>query len=262
MKVGYVQFSPVRYDVRANIEAVGRLLDGVQADLLVLPELANSGYVYRTPDELAPHTESGDGSGLYLAALIGMAAHTGGVIVTGFSERTDNGLYNAAAAVDSKGILQIYRKTHLFNREKLLFNPGDTGFHVFTVRGVVIGMMVCFDWVFPEAARALVLKGAQIIAHPSNLVLPYCQRAMLTRSLENAAFSITTNRYGTEIADEVSLTFSGASQIVDTKGNLLLNASVSGDAVGLCEIDPAQADDKFMTPLNHLLHDRRPECYT
>lgn len=261
VKVGYVQFCPMRYDVQANIEAVERLLDGVQADVLVLPELANSGYAYRSTAELAPYAEPGDGSGRYLSALKQQAARTGGVIISGFAEQAPEGIYNSAAAVDASGVIQVYRKTHLFNREKLLFLPGNTGFRVFQARGCTIGMMVCFDWVFPEAARALALRGAQLIAHPSNLVLPYCQRAMLTRSLENALFSITTNRYGTESVDDVTLGFSGASQVVDTKGNIRLSAGTSGDAVGICEIDISEANNKMMTALNHLLEDRRPEWY-
>jgi len=61
-----------------------------------------------------------------------------------------------------------------------------------------VGMMVCFDWAFPEVARALALKGADLIGHPANLVLTYCQQAMVTRCIENLVFAVTANRYGTE----------------------------------------------------------------
>ncbi len=261
MIVGLVQFAPARYDVAANVAQVERLLRDVRADLLVLPELANSGYMYASPEELAPHSEPGDGSGPFLSALRELAAETGGLIVTGFAERASNGLYNSAAAVTGDGALSVYRKTHLFFEEQDLFLPGDTGFSVLEWAGARIGMMVCFDWYFPESARTLALRGAQIIAHPSNLVLPHCQTAMVTRCLENRVFAVTTNRYGTETLGEKSLTFTGASQLMNPRGERLLQAPVEGDCVLLAEIDPALADNKQPTSRNHLLNDRRPELY-
>ncbi len=260
-RVGFAQFRPVRYDVEANQVAVSGLLRDVRADLLVLPELANSGYLYAAPDELAPFSEPGDGSGPFLATLIALAAQTGGAIVAGFAEWADDKLYNSAAAVDADGVIQVYRKTHLFAGEKDLFTPGDTGFQTFTYRDVRVGMMVCFDWHFPEAARTLALRGVQVIAHPSNLVMPYCQAAMVTRCLENRVFAVTTNRYGTEEIPGVSLTFTGASQVMSPRGERLVEAPVTGDCVRVVEIDPTLADVKQINLYNDLLADRRPELY-
>ena len=90
-KIGFAQFSPTRCDVTANVAAVERLLHGVEADLLVLPELANSGYLYASPEALSPFSEPGDGSGPFLSALQRLAGRTGGVIVAGFSERAPGG---------------------------------------------------------------------------------------------------------------------------------------------------------------------------
>ena len=95
-----------------------------------------------------------------------------------------------------RGLLQTYRKVHLFNQEKRWFDPGDLPFQVERVRGVRVGMMICFDWVFPEASRALALQGADLVAHPSNLVLDYCQRVMPARCIENGVFAVTANRFG------------------------------------------------------------------
>lgn len=262
LTIGAVQFAPVRRDVAANIARVAALLRGVRADLLVLPELANSGYLYAAPAALAPYSEPGDGSGPFLAALARLAGEIGGVIVAGFAEQAGEWLYNSAAAVSAEGVLQVYRKTHLFADEKTLFRPGDTGFRIFEHAGARIGIMVCFDWYFPESARTLALAGAQIISHPSNLVLPHCQTAMVTRCLENRAYAITTNRYGTEVLpDGRSLTFTGASQILTPRGERLCQAPVAGDAVLAVEIDPALADDKRVTPRNDLFADRRPALY-
>jgi predicted amidohydrolase len=259
--IGFCQYAPVRGDVAANIERIEALLAGARADLLVLPELANSGYMYASPAHLAPHSEPGDGSGPFLSAVRSLARRSGALIVAGFAEAAGSTLYNSAAAVSEDGVMAVYRKTHLFFNEKDLFSPGDTGFFVLAHKGVRIGMMICFDWYFPESARTLALRGAQILAHPSNLVLPNCQTAMVTRSLENRVFSITCNRYGVEDLDGQSLTFTGLSQALATRGERLIQAPVEGDSVSVAEIDPARADDKHATTRNHLLNERRPEMY-
>jgi predicted amidohydrolase len=260
-RAGFVQFCPLRGNVAANVASLQGLLDGVHADLVVLPELANCGYMYASPSDLMPFTEPGDGSGLFLSALRKLAARIGGVIVAGLAERGHGGIYNSAAAISRDGVLQVYRKTHLFANEKRLFLPGDTGFQVFEHRRVRIGMMVCFDWFFPESARTLALRGAQIVAHPANLVLPYCQTAMVTRCLENRIFAITANRYGTEELAEARLTFTGASQMLDTQGRRLLEVPAEADCVAIGEIDPSLADDKRVGKHNNLFGDRRPDMY-
>jgi len=264
LTIGVVQFNPQRADPVANLRAVEHLLSSagsLQADLLVLPELANSGYLYASTPDLAHYAEPGDASGPFLGGLVELAKSTGGVIVTGFAENAGGELYNSAAAVSSTGVLQVYRKTHLFADEQDLFLPGNSGFGVFEHNGARIGMMICFDWAFPEAARSLTLNGAQIIAHPSNLVLQYCQQAMLTRSLENGVFSITCNRWGEETLGETHLRFTGGSQIVSQRGVRLAQSPEGDDAVQIVTIDPAEADDKWITPRNHRLKDRRPEMY-
>jgi len=261
MIVGTLQFNPVRHDVAANIAKVQQLLKGTRADLVVLPELANSGYMYASPGDLEPHSEMADGRGPFLTALRSLAGKMNGMIITGLAERTGRGLFNSAVAVGARGVIACYRKTHLFYEEQDLFLSGDSGFAVFEHESARIGMMICFDWYFPESARTLALLGAQIIAHPSNLVLPHCQTAMVTRCLENRVFAITTNRYGTETLGEKSLTFTGASQLMSPTGIRLLQAPVEGECLLLAEIDPMAADDKQVTTRNHVLSDRRPEMY-
>jgi predicted amidohydrolase len=260
-RVGFAQFAPHRCQVERNIARLHALVNGVQADLLVLPELANSGYLHESRLALLPYSEPGDGSGPFLRAVREVARSMDGMIVAGFAEREGDDIYNAAAAVDAGGVRQVYRKAHLFLDEQDLFLPGDTGFHPLDYRGVRIGILICFDWAFPEAARTLAMRGAQVLAHPSDLVLPFAQKAMVTRSIENGVFSITANRWGMERMGEKSLSFSGLSQVVDVRGRTLVNAPGEGDSVRICGIDPTQADDKHMTTRNHLFTDRRPELY-
>ena len=179
--IAVVQFKPSRKNIKKNIQKIYRIIEGVNADMIVLPELANSGYLYETSLGLAPFSEVNDGSGPFLSSLIELSAKTKGVIVTGYAEKDGQHLFNSSCAICPEGVIANYRKTHLYDHEKELFQPGDTGFSTFDWRGVKIGMMICFDWIFPEACRTLALAGAQIIAHPANLVLQYCQDAMITR---------------------------------------------------------------------------------
>jgi predicted amidohydrolase len=259
--IALVQFKPERKDIKKNIQKIQSLLDGVSADLIVLPELSNSGYLYPSSEALLAYSEPSNSEGNFLTALKEIAAKTKGVIVSGFSEIDHNKLYNSAVAISADGVLANYRKTHLYADEKSLFLPGDSGFHTFTWKNVTIGMMICFDWIFPESARSLALAGAQIIAHPANLVLPYCQDAMVTRSIENKVFTITANRIGAEKLGEQKLTFTGQSQITGPKGEILYRGPKNKSTVHVMSINPEKASDKSMKPKNHLFMDRRPEFY-
>ena len=142
-----------------------------------------------------------------------------------------------------------------------LFDPGTTGFKVVTRRRVKIGMMICFDWIFPEAARTLALKKAQIICHPSNLVMHYCQDAMITRSLENGLFTATANRVGTERNAELSLTFTGRSQVTDPKGRRLVTFTEDEEGFKAVKISPQLSDTKKVNRFNDLMTDRRVGYY-
>ena len=133
---------------------------------------------------------------------------------------------------------------------------------MFDLDGVKVGVMICFDWRFPETARSLALKGAEIIAHPSNLVLPHCPQAMITRCLENRIFAITADRVGEEerIPGE-KLNFIGQSQVVDPDGNILVRASETEEEVHIVDIDLKKARDKYLNSQNEIFKDRRTDLY-
>ena len=121
--------------------------------------------------------------------------------------------------------------------------------------------MICFDWIFPELCRTLALKGAQVIVHPSNLVLPWAQRTLFARCIENRVFAITANRIGREQRGNDDFTFTGGSQIMSCTGEILSSAPTDQPFVGLAGFDPSKADQKMINPFNDLLGDRRPEMY-
>jgi predicted amidohydrolase len=265
MKVGYLQFAPTYLQVETNLRAIGSLLDGVDADLLVLPELFTSGYFFQSANDLRSVAEPIP-DGPSTQRLKAWAGELGSTLVAGLPEREGDHLYNSAVLVCPDGRVETYRKVHLFYEETELFAPGDLGFRVFdltTADGTDyrLGIMVCFDWYFPEAARSLALRGADIIAHPSNLVLPHCPDSMPVRARENHVFTITANRYGTERKGDEELNFIGMSEVCDPQGEILSRAKRSGDEVEVVSIDPSISRNGEINRFNDVLGDRRPESY-
>ncbi len=261
MKVGYFQFDPEFGAVAVNLERVAQRLASVECDLLVLPELFASGYQFVDRQEveaLAEPIPEGPTTRMLLALARERRMH----LVAGLPERGHDGCYNSAVVVGPQGVVGVYRKAHLFFEETLFFRPGDSGFQVWDIGPARIGVMICFDWYYPESARTLALKGADILCHPSNLVLPHCPDAMVTRCLENRVFAVTANRIGTEQrGGKPPLTFIGSSEVVSPRGKILQRAVRDHDELAVVEIDPAEARNKQLNPYNDLLGGRRPEQY-
>ena len=257
VRIGYVQMEPRVGEGEENRERVRRaVLAAPAADLLVLPELASSGYNFRDPTESAKLAEPVDGP--FVHVLRDLARDRGTALVAGFAERDGAQIFNSAVLVRPDGGLGLYRKLHLFLDEKDHFAPGDLGLPVFDLGQVRIGLLVCFDWQFPEAWRTLALRGADIVCHPSNLVLPgLAQRAIPTHALLNRLFVVTANRVGTERG----LRFTGRSIIANPRGEILAEAAETAAESRVVEIDPREARDKSVTARNDLLADRRPEHY-
>lgn len=264
MKTGYLQFYPELGNPEKNIERIKYLLKDKEFDLIVLPELANTGYLFNTKDELIKLSEKA-GEGLFYNSLLEIAKTKNAYITAGFAESDGENIYNSAMLVSPKGIEGIYRKIHLFDEEKKLFTPGNYGFKTFNINikneTVKTGIMICFDWAFPEAARTLALQGSQIICHPSNLVMPYCQKAMFARAVENRVFIITANRYGTDKNGENKISFTGGSVMLDCSGNYIAIAPVDKDEVFITGINPEDAKNKFINTNNNLFEDRKKEFY-
>jgi predicted amidohydrolase len=258
VKVGFVQFSPALGDVEATMAKIEHLSPGyLGADLLVFPELCNSGYNFESAEQAMATSET-IGGGVFVEFLESLCRRLDCHIVSGLNEREGECLYNTSVLVGPKGYVGRYRKLHLFMNEKDYFGPGDGGLPVFDIGSCRLGMLVCFDWQFPEVWRVLALKGADLICHPSNLVLPgRAQRAVPVHALINRIYTVTANRIGRE----GNLTFTGLSTIADPGGEVLLQASATEDSVGLVEVDIQLARDKQVTSRNHTFNDRRPAEY-
>jgi predicted amidohydrolase len=260
MKIGYLQFDPAFGQVDRNLARVVALIENADADLLVLPELFNTGYLFTSLKEVRDLAEEVPG-GRTTEALVRTAKKNGIHIVGGLAERSGDNIYNSAVLVSPGGFVAVYRKIHLFFEEKLWFSPGDRRPAVYDIGACRVGMMVCFDWFFPETARILALKGADVICHSANLVLPYCQDAMITRCLENRVFAVTCNRTGAEQRGGKTLVYTGRSQIVDPRGNVLCRAERETEEVRVVDVDVKAARDKQLNEHNNLFADRRPRFY-
>ncbi|MFC2095185.1 nitrilase-related carbon-nitrogen hydrolase [Candidatus Bipolaricaulota bacterium] len=261
MRIGIVQSSPVFGEVADNLAGCFDLMASHSADLWVLPELFATGYQFRNADEVRELAEPVPG-GSTTEALVEHARRHRCHIVGGLPEIDGDIVYNSSILVGPDGFLARYRKIHLFYEEKLNFTPGDLPFAVVDIGIAKVGMMVCFDHLFPESARSLALQGADIIAHSANLVLPdLAQRTMSIRALENGVYTATANRVGSESRADESLTYTGQSQIIGPDGEALVRLSLDQVEVAVVEIDVAKARDKFITMHNDKLADRRPQLY-
>ena len=260
LKIAAVQMHPRFAQPEKNRFLLQRYCDKAakqEVDLLVFPELCVSGYNFKSKDQVLKLAEAVP-DGPSTALLIELAEEHHMSIVAGISEITTKSmLFNSAVALSPKGFLGKYRKIHLFAREKEWFLPGTNPPHVWPIPGARIGVLVCFDWAFPEASRILMLEGCEILCLPANLVLPYAQRTMVARSIENRIFTVLANRIGSER----TLTFTGRSQITDTHGKVLVRGGTKRTGLIKAEINPKQARDKYLTRTNHIIEDRRIELY-
>lgn len=255
LKVGFVQNCPRILRVEENLKNCLALMQGKNADLWVLPEFFVTGYNFKNRREVHRVAEEIPG-GPTCKALMDFSIRNHCAVVAGLVEKSGGNYFNSAALVQRKKI-SIYRKTHLFGIEKKFFKKGDTGFWIEQVAGAHIGVMICFDWFFPESARTLALKGAEIILHPANLVLPWGPEGMKMRSIENRLFSVTANRIGTERG----LKFIGQSQIVAPDGEILVRAVSDKCQVAVVKIYARLARNKKITNQNDIWRDRRTESY-
>ena len=263
MRIAVIQMTPVHGEVSENLERIETILsrDSLDADIVLFPELATAGYLYTSAEQLKPHAEV-RGEGELATLLRKHAVSRGRAVIAGYPEYdpTSGRLYNSSIAVLPDGTDRNYRKSHLFYRESEVFSPGDTGFFTFLVAGISVGMMICYDWRFPEAARALALRGAEVILHPSNLVSPrtFWRPVMRSRAIENGVVVATANRSGSEVFAEESLHFTGGSLIIDQTGEVVAEA---GEEDEILSHDIEIRSVREVNRHNDIWRDRRPDLY-
>jgi predicted amidohydrolase len=269
VRVACRQLAPRVGDLDGNRAlSVAAIRDAVAkgAEVVVLPELVTSGYVFASREEAASVAITADDS-LFAewASEVDGVRDGRGLVVGGFCERGDDGnLYNSAAVVGPSGVQAVYRKLHLWDREKLFFSAGDQPPPVLDTPVGRIGVMICYDLEFPEMARMLALQRAELIAVPTNWPRatwpagehpPEVVIAMAT-ARTNRLFIACCDRTGTERGHE----WTAGTSIIDEAGWVRGSAGADGGLV-LAELDLAGAQKKRLTEFADVLADRRPEMY-
>jgi len=273
-RVAVVQFDP-RVGVEnlaANAAAVLERLKQAAAagtNLVVLPELATTGYCFHSRAEAFAHAEAIP-AGPTVKSWEAFARERGIYIVGCLPELDGQRLFDTAVLIGPEGFIGKYRKTHLWNEEKLFFTPGDLGFPVFDTRIGRIGLLVCWDIWFPETARLVAQQGADIICIPTGWVWTppplydasgTCMAAYLTMAAahSNNVFIATADRIGVERGAG----FMGNSLIAATNGWPIGRiAGPDEDVILYADIDVVQARTApIWNQLNDLLRDRRVDLY-
>ncbi|MFA7653994.1 MAG: nitrilase-related carbon-nitrogen hydrolase [Candidatus Magasanikbacteria bacterium] len=255
MKIGFYQFAPRLGDVEFNIGKMEHALHKIKADIIITPELSITGYSFRTRKEIMSLMNK-NSTPTIMARLQKISRTIGGLLMVGMVEQDGNQLFDSLLAVGPGGCLAKNQKTHLFFKEKKIFNYGKTGPTVFKYKNTKIGLGICYDYMFPEYWRKLSLLGATLFCNSANFVYHYGFDLMRARAIENGVFSVCVNRIGIERGNK----FYGRSEMVDNHGNIIYQSSQSED-LRVQDLDIDKAQNKWWNKYNNLFNDRRPEYY-
>lgn len=251
------------------------------ANIVLLPELFENTYFcqerkYKSYKLAMPVSEN---AAVHAMSALAKELHV--VIPVSFYEKDGNSLFNSVAMIDADGsVMGVYRKTHIpddhFYQEKFYFTPGDTGFKVWNTAFGKIGIGICWDQWFPEAARCMALDGAELLLYPTAIgsepiletdSMPHWRRCMQGHSAANIMPVVAANRIGTEEVNPCeenanqssALMFYGSSFITDETGEILQSASRDKEEIILQEFDLDKIDENRLSW--GVFRDRRPECY-
>ncbi len=262
VQIACCQIEPVVGDLAANaavIEAQIREAVGVGADVIVLPELATSGYMFADADEARATALRPTDFANWSAAV------DDALVIGGFCELGDDGrLYNSAVMVDADGVVASYRKTHLWDREKLIFTPGDALPPVIKTKHGAIAVMICYDLEFGELTRRVALDEAELIAAPVNWPLFPRPEGEHPGEVITAMSTARTNKVAIACCDRAGVErgqqWTEGTSIIDPDG-WVVAAAGPGTAMAVASIDLAATHDKTLTEHVHLFDDRRVDLY-
>lgn len=276
VKVAATQMS-ISWDIESNIKKADKMIEDCAKDnvnVILLQELFLTPYFCQKEKyeyfELATEFKNNK----YLAHFQEMAKKYNVVLPISFFERSGNNFYNSLAMIDADGeILGLYRKSHIPTgecyEEKFYFTPGDTGFKVFKTKFGRIGCGICWDQWFPETARILALKGAELLLFPTAIgtepVLPkdsktHWQNTMCGHAAANIMPVIASNRVGTETEGDSKMTFFGSSFIANEEGEKVMEMDRVKEGFISYEFDLSLIEKKRYSW--GVFRDRRTDLYT
>lgn len=258
----------------AQAESLVRQAAARGASVVLLQELFENPYFCKDQDpRFFALAHPFEGNPL-IARMSRLAKELGVVLPVSFFERANNAYFNSLAMIDADGrVLGLYRKSHIPDgpgyQEKYYFNPGDTGFRVWQTRAGTLGVGICWDQWFPEAARIMVLMGAEILLFPTAIgseprdpahdTSGQWQRAMQGHAAANMVPVVASNRVGTERNEGCTVNFYGSSFITDGRGEILEQAPRAGEAVLTAALDLEEL--AAARAAWGLFRDRRPDLY-
>lgn len=262
MKIAAVQFCPEFGNVEKNKLKIENYCNSIDADIIVFPELAFTGYDFQDKNEVRKFAV--DFNSDFIQNFQKLSTQVDKIFVIGFAESDDEKLYNSAAILcPNANYSDVYRKVHLFYKERFCFDQTDKGYFVidYKEKNLKLGTLICYDWRFPEATRTVALKGADVVVCPANLVTKVWHISTPSRALENKVYFAVANRIGSENRNGVDLEFNGASAIYSYNGTALQVASKDGEEVIIAQINPEETRKKSFNEINDIFADRRPELY-
>lgn len=265
------------WNISANVDRAERLVRAAQArgaQIVLLQELFETPYFCKdqNPDHFALAQPASDNP--LLLRMSRLASELGVVLPISFFERGVNAYFNSLAVIDADGRqLGVYRKSHIPQgpgyEEKYYFTPGDTGFRVWPTRFGTLGIGICWDQWFPEAARAMALLGAEILLYPTAIGSEpqapdldsqgHWQRTMQGHAAANCLPLVASNRIGVETGEQCSLTFYGSSFIAGATGEILAQANRHDEDIITASFDLDAI--RRQRAAWGLFRDRRPDLY-
>ncbi|RKR76400.1 nitrilase-related carbon-nitrogen hydrolase [Frondihabitans australicus] len=266
-RIAVAQVAPDVTDQAGNLvraaAAITTALDA-GADIVVLPELVTSGYVFESADEARAAAIPADAAVFDEWTLLA-STRPGAVIVGGFAELGDDGnVYNSAAMVDGSGVRAVYRKVHLWDEEPKFFTAGSETPPVVSTSHGTLGMMICYDLEFPEWTRLAALAGTEILLVPTNW--PFAPRPAGERvaEVQTGAAAARINRMAVACADrtgtERGVDWNNGSSIISAAGWVVAEVG-EGTGIAYADIDAADSRSKAWTERADAFADRRPELY-
>lgn len=260
------QIAPRMGDLASNCAEISRAVRtsvASGADIVVVPELATSGYAFESREEVESVAVSTDHE--VFEQWAEAAGHTA-VVVAGFAEIAGDGkLYNSAAIVTRDGILAVYRKTHLWDREKLLFVPGSDVPPIVETSAGRLGVLICYDLEFPELIRYLALSGADLIVAPTNWGISPKPDGERPPELTNVMAAARLNHVAIACCDragpERGIEWTHGTAIVDENGWIVATPSPAEIGIATADLDITLSREKKRTSLSDTFKDRRPELY-
>lgn len=206
--------------METNYETIRRHLNELTCDILVLPELCTCGYLFDHREQLLKRAERVP-DGAFVRKMVELSQLHQCAIIAGMAELDDGAVYNTAVIVDSGKYVGKYRKIHLSDYEKTLFKRGDRN-EVFEVKGIKVGVQICFDLWFPEMAREQMLQSADLFCALANFGGETSYHIARIRAIENLTPMVLCNRIGAEKSSTMEAGFLGMSSIIDSTGVRLI----------------------------------------